>query len=416
MKTQTLVLNGVSLLTIAFMLLYGCNRDDDTTGENELTPEAVLSKVFKDTELSDSYKEATNHDASYRYGEVNYFGIYPMKAVGSTLYLGLGGLPAGADGAALAKYNEGDASLTYLQSIKEQGVMAFAAYGDGIAVPGADPCCGDLLNDEGESGHFNSEWDWGNFYYIDANGQTVVKHRNLPNTVHGWGAWYNPVDNYLYYAGSGILDDAENKDDATTTGLLFKTNDFGATWLKVADESNGAGGYRTYDVIGIDNRLYIQFNDALSGACTIAKSMDNGLTWMQIPNSKVRGATRLYVVQNHLVALSEDAKSFVRIDAEDQVSTHTFNPLFNISAYHTLSQDPYGNVYVGTTDGRVMHTRDFDSWTKIAHLDDDTIGFNTSTYWKEKQWLVLGNWGDKANLWKIPLINSNHKGLPDILE
>ena len=414
MKTHTPISSTLALFSISIMFFYGCKRDDDIAPVE--IPDPVLSKVFEENMLSSSYKVATNYDADYVYDGVNYFGIYPMMAVGNTLYLGLGGLPAGANGAALAKYIEGDVSLTYLQSINEQGVLAFAKYADGIAVPGADPCCGDLLNDNGESGPYNNEWDWGNFYYISTKDQTVVKHRNLSNMVHGWGSWYDVESNALYYAGSGHMADAQNRDDATTTGLLFKTMDFGQTWTKVADRIDGVGLYRSYDIIGIEDRLYVQFNDALNGTCSIAKSLDDGQTWARVPNVEVRCATRLYNVQNHLVALSADAKSFVKIDASDTISTHTFDPLFKISAYHTLSQDSLGNVYVGTTDGRVMHTVDFDIWIEIAHLDDDTIGFNTSTYWEEKQWLVLGNWGDNANLWKIPIINSDQKGLPDILE
>lgn len=410
--------NNISLVSailyIFFILFYGCKKEDQTTPL--AIPLPVLTKVFEDTSLSSSYKLATNYDADYVYDGVNYFGIYPMAAIGNTLYLGLGGLPAGANGAALAKYNEGDTSLTYLESLNEQGVLAFAQYADGIAVPGADPCCGDLLNEDGDSGYYNSEWDWGNFYYVDTNDQTVIKHRNLPNMVHGWGNWYDVENDALYYVGSGHMADAAESNDATPTGLLFKTTDFGETWTKVADRNNGIGLYRTYDIIGVENRLYVQFNDELSGSCGIAKSTDNGQTWARIPNAEVGCATRLYSVQNKLVALSSDVKSFIKIDASDTISRHSFDSVFEISAYHTLSHDTFNNIYVGTTDGRVMHTLDFDKWTEIARLNDDTIALNTSTYWEEKQWLVLGNWGDKANLWKIPIINSDNSGLPDILE
>jgi len=52
--------------------------------------------------------------------------------------------------------------IFYIKSIHEQGVMAFTKYGNAIAVSGAAPCCGDVLDDEGNSGRYTSEWDWGN--------------------------------------------------------------------------------------------------------------------------------------------------------------------------------------------------------------------------------------------------------------
>ncbi len=404
--------NKYIFFLFALTLFYGCSNDEGNPVEKP-----VLEKLFSEKELANSYESATGYNANFQYNDVNYFGIYPMVASGNTLYLGLGSsLPAATDGAALAIYTEGSNSLTYLKSIHEQGIMALTKYGKGIAIPGADPCCGDVLNDNGESGRYTSEWDWGNFYYINSENKNVIKHRNLPNVVHGWGSWDDTTNNTLYYAGSGHMADTEEKNDATTTGLLFKTTDLGETWIKVADRNDGIGLYRTYDVIGINNILYVQYNDELSGTCGIAKSMDNGQTWARIQNSEIRCATRLYAVNNSLVALSADKKSFVLIDSSDTISKHSFETLFQVSGYHILSQDSNNNIYVGTKDGRVMHTVDFNTWTEIARTNDSSIAFSTATYWEEKQWLVLANWGEKANLWKISILNSDHKGLPDILE
>ncbi len=405
--------NTYIILLFSFLLFYSCTKDDIAIEK----PIPVLEKLFSENELANSYKSATGYSADFLYNDVNYFGIYPMVASGNRLYLGLGrSIPAATDGAALATYAEGDNSLTYLKYIPEQGIMTFTKYNNAIAVPGADPCCGDVLDDDGNSGRYNNEWDWGNFYSISTQNQTVTKHRNLPNVVHGWGSWFDTTTNTFYYAGSGHMADTESRTDATTTGFIFKTTNSGQTWTKVADRSDGIGLYRTYDIIGIQNRLYAQFNDELSGACSIAKSLDNGQTWTPIPNSEIRCATRLYTVHDNLVALSTDTKSFIIIDASDAITTHPFDAQFQVSGYHIMSIDPYGNIYTGTKDGRVMHTVDFDTWTEIAHLEDTSIAFTSSTYWEEKQWLVLANWGENANLWKIPIINSDHKGLPDILE
>lgn len=376
----------------------------------------VVSIFTDDTSISNSFTSSSGYPVNYTYNGVNYFGIHPMLAIGNRIYLGLGGLPAHLDGAVIASYEEGDSSLTTYESIHEQGIMDFSLYKNGISIPGADPCCGDIMNENGEPGPYNSQWDWGNFYYLDNSDSSLSKHRNLPNTVHGWGSWYDETNNILYYAGSGHMADTPALADVSSTGLIYSTLDFGQTWIKIADRTNGIGDYRTYDIIGIEGKLYIQLSDELSGVCAIAKSSDQGQSWLRIPNSEVGCSTRLYNIENQLVALASDGLSFRKINASEQVTTHVFSSLFSISAHHTLSHDEYGNVYVGTTDGRVMHTVDFNVWTEIANVNDDSISFNTSVFWEEKEWLMLGNWGDNANLWKVRLINSDNQGLPDVLQ
>lgn len=379
---------------------------------NTQTPPLKLQKLLNDGELQRLYKLATNQKV-----DKNYFGINPMITKGNTLYLGIGsGLPAGLDGALLAIFKEGDSSLTALKSVNEQGVMTLAEYGDYIAVPGADPCCGDILNSSGHSGKYGNQWDWGNFYTINTTNHKVNKVRNLPNVVHGWGSWFDKDTNTLYYAGSGHLADTPDVNNATPSGLLFKTNDLGKAWVQVANRADGIGNYRTFDVLGIKNKLYVQYKDDIQGNCGVASSNNQGKTWSRIENLAVSCATRLYNVQENLVVISADGKSFMKIDSSGQPSSHDFSAKFSIVAYHTISQDSVGNIYIGTKDGRVMHTRDFNKWTELARVSDKSIGFNTLIYWKEKQWLVLGNWGDKANLWKMNIKNTDNKGLPDILE
>lgn len=361
-----------------------------------------LKQLLGNSEISESFITATNHDIEGS----DYFGVNPMIAKGNTLYFGVGkGLPAGQDGAILAKYTDGDISMTVLKTLNEQGVMTLSDYGkNGIAVPGVDPCCGDLLNDDDKKpGRYNHQWDWGNFYVLNTNSESITKHRNLPNVIHGWGSWYDEANNTLYYAGSGGFADTIEIENQTLTGFLFKTTDRGATWTKVADRSDGIGEYRTYDIIGINTNLYAQYNDSYEGSCGITKSIDKGQTWKRIADSEVRCATRLYNINNHLVALNKDANAFIDIDTKDKVSSYKFSPLFKLSAYHTLAHDSDGNIYVGTIDGRVMRTRDFIEWNEIARVYDPSISFNTITYWAEKKWLILSNWGDKANLWKLPV-------------
>ena len=355
---------------------------------------AEIEKVFAEGVLGNFFTGETGYPS-----DDEFFGIYPMHVKGGQLYLGIGtSLPAKFDGAAIAAYTEGSATPTLLSILNEQGIMNLSSHGDNLISPGADPCCGDLFNDSGQSGNYSSEWDWGNSYFIDTTLNTVTKHRNLPNVVHGWGSWYDEVNSVLYYAGSGHKADTPAIADVTPSGLLFSTTNTGETWALLADRESGAGQYRTYDVIGIGSNLYVQWNDTHNSVSHISKSSDYGATWQQIPNVTVRSGTRLYNVNSSLVALDSDTSSFIKINADDTVTTHPFE--FSTFAYHTISQTADGDIYVPTSNGKVMRTTDFDTWT-IAAATDESISFNTSYYWEEKQWLMLGNWGTSANLWKV---------------
>jgi hypothetical protein len=352
-----------------------------------------IEKVFADGVLGDFFTNEAGYPSSDEF-----FGINPMHVKGGQLYLGIGAsFPAKYDGAAIAAYTEGSAAPTLLSSLHEQGIMDLSSHGNNLVSPGADPCCGDLLNDSGQPGNYSSEWDWGNTYFIDTTVNIVTKRRNLPNVVHGWGSWYDEINSILYYAGSGHMADTPLIADVTPSGLLFATTNNGELWSLLADRNSGVGKYRTYDVIGIENNLYAQWNDVYSGIASISKSSDQGATWQQIPNAFVTSGTRLYNIDGSLVALSSDARSFIKIDADDAVTTHPFE--FSTFAYHTISQTEEGEIYVPTSNGKVMHTRDLDEWTVVA-VADKGISFNTSYYWEEKDWLMLGNWGSNANLWK----------------
>lgn len=355
---------------------------------------AEIEKVFADGVLGNFFTGETGYP-----GDDEFFGIYPMHVKGGQLYLGIGtSLPAKFDGAAIAAYTEGSAAPTLLSTLNEQGIMNLSSHGDNLISPGADPCCGDLLNDSGQPGNYSSEWDWGNSYFIDTTLDTVTKHRNLPNVVHGWGSWYDETSSVLYYAGSGHKADTPAIADVTLSGFLFSTTDTGEAWTLLADRESGVGQYRTYDVMGIGSNLYVQWNDTHNSVSNISKSSDYGATWQQIPDATVRSGTRLYNVNGSLVALGSDARSFIQINADDTVTTHPFE--FSTFAYHTISQTADGDIYVPTSDGKVMRTTDFDTWTIVAATDEN-ISFNTSYYWEEKQWLMLGNWGNNANLWKV---------------
>ncbi len=372
--------------------------------------DAPLDKVFDDGAIQALYTAASGYGA----GDT-YFGVYPILPVGDVVYFGVGtSLPAGSDGAMIMQYHAGDTQPTAVHTLHEQGIMSMVPMGSRIAVPGADPCCGDVASDGGQAGRYNHEWDWGNFYTISASG-AFAKHRNLPYVLHGWGGWYDAVSGMFYYAGSGMMADTPNRTDATPTGMIFATHDSGATWTKIADRTNDTGSARTYDIIGMNGALFASVADAVSDAsCSLIKSTDGGQTWTRIVNGGVRCATRLYSVDGAIVTLRDDVKAFIKITPSGQTQVYAFDDIFAVSAYHVLATDGYGNYYVPTTDGRVMLTRDFERWQQIAKVDG--VAFNTVAYWPAQQTILVGNLGSAANLWRVSVRNTDADGLPDVLD
>ena len=94
-----------------------------------------------------------------------------------------------------------------------------------IVSPGTDPCCGDVRNDKNEAGAYDHEWDWGNSYVLNSLSNSIVKNRNLPYMIHGWGAWFDEEKNKLYYAGSGIKADGSTPRDSSFDTLIFVSSD-----------------------------------------------------------------------------------------------------------------------------------------------------------------------------------------------
>jgi hypothetical protein len=332
-----------------------------------------------------------------------YFGIYPMLAKGEDIFLGVGtGLPAANDGSAIFSFRPG-VGLKPIVSLHEQGIMSLVDAGDYIFSPGVDPCCGDDKNDSGEYGPYNSEWDWGNAYFLQVGSLLTVKTRNIPNSFHGWGGWYeNETDTY-YYAGAGTLGDGQTIQESVLTGQLFVSHRMGQDWTLLSDRSNGIGNYRTFDIIGIKNSLYIQYADLDS--CGIARSNDSGYTWTRIKGADVSCASRIYAADGERLIFrkaGESGPAFGIVDRNNDVRIFGVKEFWPARSYHFLAQDGCGNFFVSTNDGRVMFTKNFSSWKALAEIDD-FVSFNSIAFWPDRNWLVLSTWGSEANLFKVEL-------------
>jgi hypothetical protein len=366
------------------------------------TQTGKIEKLLPEWEILKTYKAFLSNENINK----DYFGVYPMLGKDSTLYLWINGwLPAGEGAWAIAKYSSEDQSVDYIYKLNDNGSMTFTDMWDGIGIPWIDPCCGDPLSDEWESWRYNHEWDWWNFYFLNTSNWSVTKHRNLANVFHGWWSWYDTQNNKMYYASSNHAADTEDRNDVTPFGALYSTTNKWDSWKSIAGINSNIWNFRTYDVIGTDGILYVQWSDgtAWSEVCGIAKSINDGGTWERIEWVSLRCATRLHIVWTQLVALSQQGNSFALVDINtNAVNYKSFADSFSNTSYHTFTQDNSGNVYIGTNNGRIMYTKDFNTWTEFAKLENwENTAFNTIHYWAADNSLILSNWWEDANLWRL---------------
>src|ERR1022692_4666568 len=73
--------------------------------------------------------------------------------------------PTVSDGGDIYLWRDKDAKPTKVFSVQEQGIQIIRRLGTSIVVPGLDAM---------------ENWDWGDWYASDDNGETWTKYRNLP--------------------------------------------------------------------------------------------------------------------------------------------------------------------------------------------------------------------------------------------
>jgi hypothetical protein len=324
--------------------------------------------------------------------EANYFGAYAITPMTDTLLIGHStSRPAQEDGALLSAYD--GITITAIYSPTEQGILAMTVATDTLYIPGDDPCCPD-------------GWEAGNVYVYAPPGP-VIKYRNLPNVLHTWAIWSDKVTRELYAVVGAHLGD-----QLTWTGAVYRSTDDCASWSLVADKSRGVGNYRTYDLIGLHDKLYITWNDAYLAPCGLAESSDGGATWQRLAVPATACRVRLVAFQDRLLALTLDQRGLLAVDRAGRIQAYAL-PDFSIPevAFNYLVSDRLGYLYVITDDGRVVRTRDLAAWETVVATDR---ALTTIAYWPARNWIIVADRGADARLWKIDLNATGKVYLPSV--
>ncbi len=312
-----------------------------------------------------------------------YFGAYAFFPMGDTLYIGFGaGRPADVDGSLLARMD--GVTMTAVSTLTEQGFIGMTNLNDNLIIPGVDPCCTD-------------GWEFGNTYVYTPTAGEFTKFRNLPDVVHSWGLWADESKGMLYTAVSFSPAGGDG-------GGLFSSTTQAESWVTVAISTSGIGLDRTYDVLGLHDKLYVTWSDSDTEPCGLAVSEDGGQTWDRLTGLSTMCRPRLAEFQDKLLALRDDRAALFAIDAAGTAVTHTL-PGFHINdwSYNYWATDSSGALHVVSDDGRIMTTRDLITWNTAVTTTLDLI---TLAYWPAQNWLVVGDRGSNARLWRLEL---NHK-------
>ena len=222
-----------------------------------------------------------------------------------------------------------------------------------LLIPGVDPCCPD-------------GWEAGNFYtYSPAAGLT--KWRNLPNVYHAFGVWYNTTGDAVYVATSSHPGDFE-----TSVGGIWRSEDRGAHWTRIADDEDGVGDYRTYDVLGHRGRLYATSAESRS-SCTLVAQPEAGTVWTPVlPGKRLACSHRLVSFGDALIAVdSTRSKLHVVTGQEDATERELPSTIGKQSPNWATVVGGY--LYALFDNGRVMLTSDLTSWVLVAEMDQEYV-------------------------------------------
>ena len=279
----------------AFLLLAGLGtlallvRADDTAPPSHASTTAAaklhLEELIPGMDYATWYQQQTGFapDAAH-------FGAYAITPMTDTLFIGHStAWPAQMDGALLSSFD--GITITAIYSPTEQGIIAMTAVTDTLYIPGTDPCC----PTGGSRGMSTC-----------TRRRPVIKYRNLPNVLHTWAMWFDEASRALYAVVGAHLGD-----NVTWTGAVYRSTDDCRSWSLVADRANGVGDYRTYDMVGLHNKLYIYWNDVYPAPCGLAESSDGGATWQRLAVPDTACRVRLAVFQDRLLAMSLDQESLI---------------------------------------------------------------------------------------------------------
>ena len=322
------------------------------------------------------------------------FGPYVLLPMNDDLLIGLGSArPAESDGA-LVGVTDG-LSLHSLGAIPEQGIHEMRREGPFVHIGGTDPCCTD-------------DWTAGNHYLATAVGP-IYKHRDavrgLVNVVHTFGLWVEKTTGNLYAAVSA------QEYQVVWRGQVWRSQDQGQTWQFLSN----IGTDRAYDIVGFNDKLYVLYTNLNRGERnTLAVSQNGGYQWEDLV---VEDFQRLHLIVfgELLVGVNYDRTAVYAINAAEAIIKYNLPPGTKIGvSYKDIPS--YTNYNILTTDGRYLYTvletkessqkysiartTDLETWEILYTTDRPIL---TLAYWPAKNWLVWGDNGRFATLWKLPL-------------
>ncbi len=308
----------------------------------------------------------------------NYFGVYAVQAIGTTLYLGIGtARPAEANGALLVKTD--GTTLKAVKQLDEQGFVDMRAGGSTLYIPGVDPL---------------EDWSMGEIY-VGNPPDAVSKHRDMPNVIHTWGL--DPqTDKGRLYAAVGM----HAGDNQTFYGGVLISDDDGDSWNVVADPRHTLGAYRTYDIRQFCGKLYVTANDDYEKASQLAVSSDGGATWKRIRVS-VESRPRLLAGRDYLAALAWGRDGLQLVTPGGKVTKARFPGFYAADwAYNYICAGYGGWYYLLADAGRLYNSRDLKTWTLVADTGLTLLGVG---YWQSGNKLIVTDRGAGASIYALDL-------------
>jgi hypothetical protein len=243
-------------------------------------------------------------------------------------------------------------------------------------VAGSDPCCPD-------------GWDFGNVYSLQPPG-AMVKHRNLPNVVHTWGLW---GENGVLYASTG----SHTGDNQTPVAQIFRSLDQAQSWTHLVD----IGQFRAYDIAGFNGALYSIYNNELYDHLSWAESLDGGFTWSDIPGENDIYPIRMFPFNNFLLAVNYSRNEIHALDSSGAVTV--FQVPFNMAQqnmFNVMASTGDGYLYTFSENGSLYRTTDLSTWEFLYSTGRQLTSI---AWWPANNWLILGDRGANAKLWKVNL-------------
>jgi hypothetical protein len=326
------------------------------------------------------YHTQTQHKVDER------FGITRLELYKDELLIGMATQQQGAvdrDGALVASLDLSTNKLTKVAYLFEQGLLDMEIINDVLHVPGTDPRFRPFTDPKDEVGYPAFYWNLGNWYRIDLRQQPRKREliRNLPFVVHGWGQWYNAKNKVIYHATSRVVcdhpkstGDCYQVPDATQEGAIFVSKDFGSNW-ELFSNSKAIGRFRTYDVHGTEQALFVVWSDERD-KCGIARKQWHETTWTRIEPLRVPCYLRLQSYQNQLLAVDEIQQLVVLISSTQSIDPawwlQTWIPPYKVLSKPAIWGWDQSQIFKVSPDEKTIYFLGLDG----LYVSEDLVSWN----------------------------------------